>query len=258
MADEFGVLIKKAKTVPVIDWKFVDIPAGEFFLKDEIGSYKRTISRIKMSNMPVTQKLYEKVNGANPSKLKGELRPVDSVTWFDAIIFCNNLSKLYQRDPCYKIAARLNLETVPISSSQWLTLKCDFTANGFRLPTESEWEFAARGGTDYLFSGSNNIDEVAWYGENSEVRSHDVGTKLPNAFGLYDMCGNVSEWCWDIFAPVEPKDLSNSKGPVSGTMRVKRGGCWLDDAKQCTVSFRSGSAPTAAGSTLGFRVCSIM
>ena len=136
---------------------------------------------------------------------------------------------------------------------------CNFAADGFRLPTEAEWEYAARDGkstNSYQYSGSANINAVAWYGENSNVTSHAVATKEPNGLKLYDMSGNVAEWCWDYFVtPLPTGAQTNPHGPGIGNLHVKRGGSWLDDAMECTVFFRSGSAPIGKSSTLGFRVC---
>ena len=105
------------------------------------------------------------------------------------------------------------------------------------------------------FAGSDDINKVAWYGENSNVSTHDVSTKLSNSIGLYDMCGNVAEWCWDFMEELPPTPMNNPRGPQIGTMHVKRGGSWLDDPLQCTVFFRSASAPTGKSSNLGFRLC---
>ena len=102
----------------------------------------------------------------------------------------------------------------------------------------------------------HNINDVAWYGENSDITTHVVGLKKPNALGLYDMCGNVTEWCWDYYEPrLQLTTQVNPRGPTIGTMHAKRGGCWLDDADQCTIFYRSGSVPSGKSSSLGFRIC---
>ena len=263
MSDNSGVFLKKSDVsknnineMGVAQWKMISIPSGSFSMEDSTsGVVFRSFSPYKISNVLVTQQLYTHVMGLNPSQIKGANRPVESVSWFDAIIFCNRLSRVHKKTCCYKIAEITNLETIALDSSLWLTLKCDFSANGFRLPTEAEWEYAARAGSDFTYAGGNNIDDVAWYGENAGAQTHDVGTKKPNAFGLYDMNGNVAEWCWDWFGTYETDNKVDSHGPASGKMRVKRGGSWLDDAIQCTVNFRSCSNPNGKGSMLGFRIC---
>ena len=138
---------------------------------------------IKMLKTEVTQKLYASVMGENPSNFKGDNLPVENVSWYDAVKFCNELSMKKGLFPVYTI----NGEGVT-----W-----DKSANGFRLPTLEEWFFAAIGGQDYDYPGSNNLDEVAWYYNNSNEQTHPVARKKANGYGLYDMVGNVEEWCWD-------------------------------------------------------------
>ena len=241
-----------------VEMKMVTVRGGEFLMGNaKTGVNKVFVSSFCMANMPVTQYLYRKIMGTNPSKMQEALHPVESVTWYDAVIFCNMLSEAYGRSPCYKIGSVTNLQKIQPGDPAWKNITCNFSANGFRLPTEAEWEFAARGGTvheQFVYSGSNNIDEVAWYGENSNISTHQVCQKKPNVLGLYDMSGNVEEWCWDYYGDYSLSEGSLS-GPENGNLRVKRGGSWLDDDVQCTVTFRSKSAPNGKGSNLGFRIC---
>ncbi len=138
---------------------------------------------IEMLSTEVTQEIYTTFK-LNPSNYLGDNLPVDSVSWYDAVDFCNILSQIYKLTPVYTIDGKK-------------VTKND-SVNGFRLPTEAEWQYAARGGESYMYAGSNNIDEVAWNENNSDDSTHAVAQKKPNGYGLYDMCGNVYEWCWDV------------------------------------------------------------
>ena len=239
----------------------ISVPGGIFIMGTGEAVHNVTLDPFFMSETPVTQKQYKYVMGKNPSKLVGENRPVECVNWCEAIIYCNRLSMMHNLTPCYSIGDIKDLTTFESSSPVWKRVVCNYTADGFRLPTEAEWEYAARGGVKnnpMMYAGSDNIENVAWYGENSEVRTHDVSCKKPNALGLYDMCGNVAEWCWDFMDVLSVVPQTNPHGPQIGTMHIKRGGSWLDDPQQCTVFFRSGSAPGGKSSSLGFRVCKSM
>ena len=133
---------------------------------------------------------------------------------------------------------------------------CDFSVNGYRLPTEEEWEYAARGGVKskgYTYSGSNDPDKVAWYGDNSGSATHEVGKKSPNELGLYDMSGNVYEWCWDWYGEYNGETGKNHYGPESGTDRVLRGGGWYSFARVARSACRDGYGPSNRGSIVGFR-----
>ena len=250
---------KKSVDVPETIPNMAIVGGGKFFMGTGEFSHSVELSSFKMSVAPITQNQYEFVMKTNPSKFLGGDLPVESVNFCAAVRYCNALSKLMNLTPCYTIGSSGDFSNVEDTSPVWKRLTCDFNANGFRLPTEAEWEYAARGGKKketYLYSGSDKIDDVAWYGENSMIRTHEVCEKKPNALGLYDMCGNVAEWIYDEYAEFDKRPQINPSGPslMSG-VHVKRGGSWLDDAEQCNVFFRSSSPQGGKSSNLGFRIC---
>ena len=239
--------------------ELVRISAGTFMMgalpnddkasSDERPRHKVEISRdFYVGKYPVTQELWEAVMGNNPSHFKGEDRPVEEMSWFDCVEFCNKLSQLENKELAYTI----NGENV----------SCNWSAKGYRLLTEGEWEYCARDGESHLYAGSNNVDEVAWYGENSGGKTHSVGQKKPNGFGLYDMSGNVWEWCWDWFDSEEYQSrsvtggepTSDPRGPTSGSHHVFRGGSWYNSPYLMRASGRNGGSPTGRGSSVGFRL----
>jgi len=160
----------------------------------------------------VTQNDWNEVMEYNPSYFRNNELPVESVNWYEAVLFCNMKSKKDGLQPSYAI----NGEQV----------ECDFRSNGYRLPTEAEWEFAAIGGRKskgFRYAGSNILDEVAWYSKNAGKTTHPRGQKLPNELVLYDMCGNVFEWCWDWYDKFDSSYMDNPIGPTTGKMKVVRG-----------------------------------
>ena len=192
---------------------------------DEKPVYSVTLSDYYIGKCEVTQELWETVMGSNPSNFKGAQNPVEQVSWYD----------------CQRFIRRLN----------------SLTGMTFRLPTEAEWEYAARGGNKslhYKYSGSGNIGNVAWYGENSRSKTHAVGTKTANELGIYDMSGNVREWCSDWYGDYSAGAQTNPQGPSSGSRRVHRGGSWISDARSCRVSDRSYSDPDYGSDILGLRL----
>ncbi len=173
----------------------------------------------------VAQELWTAVMGSNPSYIKGDNLPVEQVSWNDVQAFIGKLNRL--------------------------------TGKKFRLPTEAEWEYAARGGNKskgYKYSGSNTLGNVAWYYDNSGKRTHPVGTKQPNELGIYDMSGSVYEWCSDWYGGYSSGAQTNPQGPSSGSSRVLRGGCWNDFSRSCRVSNRLNFDPDGRGSGSGFRL----
>jgi formylglycine-generating enzyme required for sulfatase activity len=192
-----------------------------------------------MMSTPVTQDLYEALMGNNPSDFKGGRRPVENVSWYDAIKCANALSRKQGLKEVYTIDGE--------------NVEADWSANGWRLPTEAEWEYAARAGTDFKYSGSNNLDEVGWYDDNSGDETHRVGEKKPNGWGLYDMSGNVFEWCWDWRGRYPSSKQTDPKGPKTGSYRVCRGGSWSRDAESARVSCRDYNIPSRRRFNLGFR-----
>ena len=265
---------------------FVLIPAGTFQMGSNQGYSDNkpvhTVTLTKafyMCDHEVTQAEYEAVmgEGSNPSYFKtgaaeGEVqenRPVEQVSWYKAIVYCNKRSMAENLTPCYTISGKTDPAewgTIPTSSDEtWNKVECNWTANGYRLPTEAEWEYAARAGdttVDSLtWSGTNasaSLGDYAWYFSNAGSKTHEVKKKSENAYKLYDMSGNVWEWCWDWWTAsgkYSADAATDPRGDTSGSGRVRRGGGYDGGSVLCAVSFRSYDSPGSQYCRIGFRVC---
>lgn len=230
---------------PTSGGELVLLPAGTFSMGDAKGRkdeavHTVTIGALYMDRYLVTQEQYEKVMGFNPSKNKGKKNPVEQIRWFDAILFCNKASKLDGLTPCYDEK----------------TGKCNFKATGYRLPTEGEWEYACRAGSKTRYSFGDDaakLAEYAWFKNNAGGKSHPVGTKKPNAWKLYDMTGNVWQWCQDWYAAdyYKKSPKADPIGPATGTTRVLRGGAWNAPADKCRAAYRFHEIPAYADACFG-------
>lgn len=239
-------------------------PENESWREKDETLHTVTLDGFYISRYEVTQEEYERIMGKNPSSFKGKEKnlPVENVTWYDAAEFCNALSKAEGLTPVYKIDGE---------DVEW-----NKSANGYRLPTESEWEFAARAGTKTPFSsakvpGDSDANFYAHYPYNIEqnyfndsvletrpgyYRQHtvEVGSFKPNGNGLYDIHGNVSEWCWDLYGKYPTGAVKNPSGAEKGSARIARGGGWNDFGKHMRCAYRSSQMPDEPFSSRGFRV----
>jgi len=193
---------------------------------DEKPAHEVVLSSFYISRYEVTQELWHEVMGNNPSENLGDRMPVESVSWDDCQMFISKLNEI--------------------------------TGLKFRLPTEAEWEYAARGGNaskGYKYAGSDSLDAVGWsLSIEGDAVLHEVGEKEPNELGLYDMSGNVQEWCSDWHAPYQKSLLKNPTGPKTGEYRITRGGHWETDGQHCTVSYRNPVPPDDVSHSLGLRL----
>ncbi|MBR4156726.1 MAG: SUMF1/EgtB/PvdO family nonheme iron enzyme [Bacteroidales bacterium] len=224
---------KETFTVKGVSFTMIAVEGGTFKMgatseqgsDDEKPVHNVTLSDYYIGETEVTQELWQAVMGTNPSYSKGNKKPVEKVSW----------------DDCQEFIRKLN----------------QLTGMNFRLPTEAEWEYAARGGNKskgYKYSGSNTIDNVAWYTSNSGSKTHDVKTKQSNELGIYDMSGNVWEWCQDRYGSYSSSSQTNPTGSSSGSYRVLRGGCWGGSAGSCRVSYRYYFSPDDRYYNLGLRL----
>lgn len=243
-----------------IPQSFILVQGGTF----NNGSSNVTVSSFYLDRYELTQADYQAVMDTNPSYFSSIINgPVECVSWFDAIEYCNRRSMQEGLTPCYSYGSYgTNPANWPagwnISNANHTNVSCSWTADGYRLPTEAEWEFAARGGNqtqNYTYSGSDDINAVAWHILNSGSTSHTVGTKAANELGIYDMTGNVREWTWDIRGNYPGGAQTNPHGAASGSYRIFRGGGWASNARSSTVSYRDYNDAGYSNAHLGFRIC---
>jgi formylglycine-generating enzyme required for sulfatase activity len=246
-----------AENLPITRTKggveMVLVPAGSFVMgnrrgkEDELPAHKVSVGSFWIDRYEVAQAEYSRLGLPNPSHFKGDTLPVEQIKWDQAAFYCNARSRDEGLRPCYNEA----------DSS------CDFSADGYRLPTEAEWEYACRAGSDgdyYFGSDPRRLTDYAWYADNSEKKTHPVGQKQPNAWGLYDMLGNVGEWCNDMYGKnyYEHSPGENPHGPAEGSLYVLRGGSWNSGPEVLRSSYRVAENPgfsdaCLARDAIGFR-----
>jgi len=266
-----------------IGYEMVFVPGGSFQMgnpntsiwpntsvgdSDERPVHTVTLSGFNMGKYEVTQAQYKTVMGALPPSMSGspyglgENYPIYYVSWYDALVFCNKLSMIEDLSPAYRISGSTNPSdwgTVPTSSnSTWNAVTIVSGSSGYRLPTEAQWEYAAKGGSgspgNYTYSGGNTVDYVAWYSGNSNNMTQEVGKKQANGLGIHDMSGNVWEWCWDWYGDYSSGAQTNPTGPATGTRRVERGGSWSNPASYARSADRLYSYPDVRINDFGFRL----
>jgi len=241
-----------------VNLEMVKIPGGSFEMGDyyynEQDVHTVTLSGFYMGRTEVTQEQWRAVMGNNPSffpssPASGEVqskRPVEQVSWYDTLVFCNKLSVLKGLSPAYSISGSTDPAVWGLNyNPTWDAVEIAADSNGYRLPNEEQWEYAAKGGDgspgNYTYSGNDSVDNVAWYNGNSGNKTHEVGKKAHNGLGLYDMSGNVYEWCWDLFF------YGNSN-------RVGRGGSWIGFASETRPFIRVSADPNISYFDIGFRL----
>ena len=236
----------------------VELPGGTFLMGSpdsdreasdaEKPQHQVIISAFAISRFPITRQLYRDITGSSPQQWgrdkDDQQLPANYVNWFDAARFCNVLSERVGLSPCYRIDG---------DNVEW-----DREADGYRLPTEAEWEYACRAGTtsNWFFGNDpHDLGVYAWFNENSDARVHPVGEKKPNAWKLHDMSGNVWEWCWDWYAdyPTDPQPLTDPAGPEDSSRRVLRGGSWYFDPRLLRSANRFSYRPVNRIDLFGFR-----
>jgi formylglycine-generating enzyme required for sulfatase activity len=227
--------------------EMVLLKSGAFMMGDEdevdAQPHQVSVSAFYMDKYLVTQKEYQRVMGKNPARWQGSANPIEQVRWSDAVRYCNKRSELAGLEPCYDL-------------EKW---QCDFSKNGFRLPTEAEWEYACRAGTKtaYFFGNdAGQLGKYAWFEDNSGGKPHPVGQKQANPWGIYDICGNVWEWCNDYYQVdyYQQSPSVDPRGPEQGESKVVRGGAWKFSAESCRSAYRYNENPGYTDVCFGYDI----
>ena len=285
--DKANIAMLYAQWDVLPEMEMVLIPAGTFLMgsptteawrnSDELQREVTLTNSFHMGKYLVTQEQFIAVMGKNISFGHGgpgrepaageeqKRRPVDFASWYDVIVFCNKLSLMEGLTPAYRINGKLDpADWGPIPNKYidgtndaiWDAVEIVVGSTGYRLPTEAQWEYACRAGTTTAYNTGETIsNDTGWYVDNSDSKSHEVGKKPANNWGLYDMHGNLWQWCWDWYGPYASDDLVDPFGPISGSSRVWRGGAWTDHERGLRSAYRGSRAPTYTAMCLGgFRV----
>ena len=242
-----GFLTLQAAAPADAKTEMVSIPEGKFVMGDKSQSDAKphpvSVSPFLIDKYLVSQELFQRVMDANPSRWKKEKNPVEQVRWSDAVRFCNKRSEMEGLQPCYDLK----------------TWQCNFDATGYRLPTEAEWEYACRAGTTtaYFFGDApSKLGDYAWFDKNSGGHPQPVGQKRPNPWGIYDICGNLWEWCNDFYRVdyFQESPAKDPRGPATGETKVVRGGAWRFGADSCRSGYRYNESPGYADVCFGYDI----
>jgi formylglycine-generating enzyme len=239
------------------------IPIGNFMMGEGKGLHQVVLTQpFFMGIHPVTQRLWKAVMGDYEFAFPGPMHPVEMVSWLDCVLFCNKLSLEEGLEEVYAVPE--DLESILKRQKGAYDERIDLLAqkvverrpaSGYRLPTEAEWEYSAKAGTENAYSGSGSPDGVAWFKRNSKNTTHPVGQLTKNGFGLYDMSGNVHEWCWDWEKAYSAWTQTDPVGPKKGRRRILRGGSWRNRGPEVKIVSRRSAEPSSRRKYGGFRIC---